>query len=554
MRLRYGLLLMLLPVGSVWAQQTPPDPGDKIMREQMERERERQLRQTPPRIETGVAAVAAEIAPADIAEPGPTFMVERIELTGAWPGASEDFTRTVQPFLRQPLGVNRINLLLSRLNIRLVDAGYITSRVYVADQNLATGLLRLTVLVGVIEKLRYNGVELPAEGWNLPGVRLSLPMAAGDALHLRDIEQGIDQLNRLRRNHADVKIQPGGSVGGSIVDINNPPEKSWQAMVAVDNQGSSATGTTRYRGSIETGNLLGLMESFSAGYTGSLDTNALNAALSIPFGYSTLTLMRTWSEYQSLIGAAALVYGTSGNDALAWNYLFHRDRNSKATLDISLSRRHSEREINNVQLMPQHLAVARAGINHLRRFTREAGTGQWTADIGLSRGLRGFGADRDPDQLPAVAARSQFTKADLATSFILPLSAAWMWRGSLTGQYSRVPLFSSEQIYAGGVSSVRGFGESAIGGDRGVVLRNEWSRGRLSPLMGRYAIEPFLFVDGARVDTLSDGRRHRLASAGGGIRINLGFGGFDLMIGRPLYAPPELTKSYRINASLTWTI
>lgn len=539
------------------AQLAPPrqDLGDKIMREQMEKERERILQRSAPRIETGNLGQAADVDPDSVADPEPTFLVERIELTGSWPGAPGDFERAVRPFAHRRLGVNRINLLLSRLNVRLVDAGYITSRAYVSDQNLAAGTLRLTVVPGIIETLRYDGADLPAHGWDRPGLRLALPFAAGDILYLRDIEQGIDQLNRLRGNNVEVKIEPGAAAGGSIVDIVNKPGRRWQALLGVDNQGSEVTGMTRYRASVDAGNLLGMMENLSVGYTGSLDTNALNASLSIPFGYGTMTLLETWSEYQSLIGTTALMLGTSRNEALAWNYLFHRDRDSKAAFDLSLSRRSANRNINNLELLPQRLAVLRAGANRLRRFAVNQGNGQWTLDLGISQGLARLGADRDAANLPAAAARSQFTKVDVAGALLLPIAGKLSWRGSVSGQTSRVPLFSSEQLFAGGVATVRGFAESAVGGDRGWLTRNEIVHEGMPPFMSRYKADPFLYCDAARVTTLADGRKRSLAAVGAGLRLNLGSGGLELLFGRPIAAPADLPNvRWRLNAALTWMI
>lgn len=555
--MKYAIPILCGLSATAFAQQPPTsprlDPGDKIMREQMEQERERLLRQKTPQIDIERIPSATDIDPTDITDPEPTFLIERIELHGADLLTPEQIEPVTAPFRGLRLGVNRINLLLSRLNRLLIDSGYITSRAYVADQSLASGVLHLTIVAGKIEKLRYNGQELPADGRNLPGVRLSLPFAAGDTLQLRDLEQGIDQLNRLRANQADVKILPGETPGGSIVDITNRQSRLWQGSLAADNQGSSTTGSTRYRANIAAGDLLGLMESINLGYTGSLETNAVNGSIAIPFGYSTVTLLGTWSEYQNLIEDTALLYGTSRNSAISWNHQFFRDKSTKAAVDISLSHRQAKREINNVALMPQKLTVARIGVNRLTRFSHGQRLGQWTIDTGLAKGLTWLNADRDAADLPTGAARAQFTKLDASASIMLPLADILSWRSNLTAQWSRTPLFSSEQIFAGGVSSVRGFNESAAGGDKGLVLRNELAIDGLPPVWGKLKAEPFVFLDAARVAAIADNYRQSLVSLGLGARINLAAGGLEIIVGRPISKPANLAKTgSRLDIALTW--
>jgi len=305
---------------------------------------------------------------------------------------------------------------------------------------------------------------------------------------------------------------------------------------------------------VEQGDALGLMESLSLGLVTSTETNAVFGTVSIPLGYYTLSVMRSWSEYQNLIGNEALVYGTSNSTSLALNRLLSRSQDSKLALDLSLTQRASNRAINNADLTPQHQTSARIGINRLKRFQTQEGPGQWTFDVGVVRGLSALGADRDAPDLPQGAARGQFTKVEGNATLQLPLSKTWNWRSRLAGQWSRVPLYSSEQLFAGGVSTVRGFTESAAGGDRGLTWRNEWAmQGPPLPFDGqlfgqKLGIEPYLFLDGARLHTVADGQHANLLSTGAGLRFALGKGNGEIIVGKPLKAPQSVADTgLRIN-------
>lgn len=546
-------VLALGLAGTAAHAQQPPrqDQGDRILREEMERERERLLRQPTPRIEQPAAPAAVGLDPADVAETAPMFRIERIELQGEALLPADVLARRLRPFTGLELGTVRIGLLLQGLNADLIEAGLITSRAYVVSQNLASGVLSLRIVPGRIEAIRYNGRLLEADAMDAPGVRLALPMRVGDILQLRDIEQGLDQLNRLRGRQAQVRIVPGQTPGGSVLEFVDPPVASaWRAWLGADNQGSPATGTRRLRLGLETGDLLGLNENLNLGYTGSLETNALNAGLSLAWGYNTFSLLTTWSEYQSLIGNVALLHGSSTNQAASWNRLLFRDRDTKVAADLALSVREARREINNVALAPQKLTVLRAGINRLTRFELPAMTGQWMVDGGFSRGLDVFGAMGDAGAGSGPVARARFGKLDVSGSAALYLPGNWSLRGNGAWQWSGVPLFSSEQIFVGGVASVRGFAESAAGGDRGGYWRTELGRSLAAPA-GMH-LEPFAFWDAGYVRTLASGRAATLMSAGLGLRAAIRAGNLEVIAGKPVVSPSDMPDTaFRLNLSLT---
>lgn len=529
------------------------DPGDSLYREQLERERTRALERSPEVVPLPPVPPAT-MQPEDVGETGPVFPIHAIHLAGDDLLGAQRFARLVAPFLGKGLGIHRINLLIDRFNRELVESGYITSRAYVGPQNLTEGALTVTVVAGRIEAIQYNGTHVGKQTWDAVGFRLAAPMVAGEVLYLPDIEQTVDQLNRSRRNHVQVSIAPGSQAGGSIVAFVNRQDAAFAYQVAADNQGSEGTGTLRLHASIDAGDLLGWMENLSVAVTTSQETNALNATLTVPLGYWTLSLMGAWSEYQNLIGDTALVYGTSESASLACNRILHRDADSKTALDFLLTRRQSERSVNNAQLTPQVIGVARLGINHLARFESAHGIGQWTLDAGVNLGLDAFGATRDPVGLPDEAARAQFRKLDFGASVDVPLSDRWTWRGRFVGQWTEDALYSSEQLFAGGVGSVRGFPESAQGGDRGFYLRNEFATWRQTRLLGEsLRLEPFIFLDAGQLRTLADGRDLTLVGAGAGMRIGFRSGHAELILGRPLQEPDGLEDTgTRLNASIAY--
>ena len=563
-----------------WAQQTPrveQDPGQRLLQEQRDRDRERAINQPPPQItgtqptpQTLPAGVDIESMP----DAEPTFKIAHIDLVGntVLPAAQvEDITR---PFIGKHLGSNRINLLLRRLTEAFVARGMITTRAYLGEQNLTEGKLVITIIPGKIEKITLNGQPLstgqgyaasgPLQGggWLTDrGVLLAMPTSVGETLNLTDLEQGVDQINRLRRNKAEMQIQPGTTPGSSIVALTNPPGDRFWYNVGVDNYGSSQTGLVRTNLSAEADNLLGLQEMFSISYSGSLDTNALVGSFTLPIGYSTFSYTGAISEYQNLVGNTALLYGDTTSHTFGWNYVLSRSQAVKNALDVTLSRRKVERNVNDLDLDPQHLTVLRIAANTLHRFTFNEQQASWTLDVGLSQGLHALDASSDAPGITSSDAHSQFTKLDTTATLSLPVgkigATAWNWRAQLNAQWSKAALFGSEQIFAGGMSSVRGFQDnSGTSGDRGFTLRNDvaWVN---APEFAGIHVEPYVFLDIGRTELIAQGAYQQLAGTGFGARMQATVGKQrftgEVLLARPLVQPDNSPpKNTLLLASLGW--
>lgn len=588
----HRLLFLLLPVlaGSAAAQARPEqDPAQRLQNEQRERQRDQELRQPAARIalpqsqpqpqahnEADEAAASID----SIVEDGAVFSIARILLLG-----DQDFIErtglqdVAAPFRGKQLGTKRIALLLGRLSAALVGSGHVTSRAYLGAQNLAEGELRITVVAGRIEAIDINGARLapeavegnpgpgPYSGGLLTdaGTLWAFPAGVGDILNLADLEQGVDQINRLRRNRAEMQILPGQAPGASLIALRNAPADRVQFDIGGDNLGGKSTGVGRTRLGVSADNLLGLQESLSAGFVGSLDSNALLASAALPFGYNTWSWTSSAGEYLNLIGDSALLYGRSVSHTLGWNRVLQRTRFSRTALDATFTRRSAERDINNIMLTPQRMAVLRLALNRLQRqaggFSGEADESVWTFDAGVSRGLRLAGATVDEPGLAATDAHGQFTRLDFSAMLTRPLptlgGSRWTYRGTLSGQWSRFGLFGSEQLYAGGGGTVRGFRDAGISGERGFVLRNEavW---RNACDCGPLRLEPYLFLDGARTRLLASERSQGLAGAGAGLRWSWQWRGNtvsgELLLGRALKQPAPVGPPGVVTLSLNWSM
>ncbi|WP_354681919.1 ShlB/FhaC/HecB family hemolysin secretion/activation protein [Cupriavidus necator] len=551
-------------------QAAPEDAAQRLLREQRQREREREATQPPARIEAPMG-LPADQAVDEVMETAATFDIHRIAVHGNTVLSEAQVEAIVAPFVGRQLGANRINLLLRRFTEAFVAEGNITTRAYLGEQNLSTGVLVVTVVPGKIESIRLNDRSIrPNEGglfdtvgggWLTDaGTARQFP-APGDTLRLPDLEQGVDQINRLRRNRAELQILPGQAPGSSAIALTNQPGDRFRFAAGMDNYGSKATGISRTRLGIDADNALGFQEAVSASFVGTRDTNAAVLSAAVPLGYHTFSYTASVSEYQSAIGDTALLYGRTFGHTLGWNYVLTRSQASRQAFDITLTHRKSEREINNLLLGPQRLTVLRAAWSGLRRFSANGQPGYATAEAGTSCGLTAINATRDPGDIRTDEAHAQFTKLDANATLQMPLPRAFdmallAWRAQLVGQWTNVALFGSEQVYAGGMSTVRGFREGVIAGDRGAYLRNElvWAN---APTLAGIRMEPYLFLDGGQTQSVATHRWQAVAGTGAGVRLQAQWArqtfSSELLVGIPLAQPSAIgAKRPIVLATLNW--
>ncbi|KAG1288774.1 hypothetical protein G6F64_014079 [Rhizopus arrhizus] len=94
-------------------------------------------------------------------------------------------------------------MVMKRVQNAIIERGYVTTRILAAPQDLKTGVLTLTVVPGRVNAIRFAAGEgRPPALWN------TVPVAHGDVLNLRDIEQALENLQRVPTASVDIQIAP----------------------------------------------------------------------------------------------------------------------------------------------------------------------------------------------------------------------------------------------------------------------------------------------------------------------------------------------------------
>ncbi|WP_164711245.1 ShlB/FhaC/HecB family hemolysin secretion/activation protein, partial [Pseudomonas viridiflava] len=92
-----------------------------------------------------------------------------------------------------------------------IEKGLVTTRAYLPQQDLSKGDLQVLVIEGKLENLRGAADS----GLSARELAMTFPGQEGTMVNLREIEQMVDQLNRLPSNQTQMELTPGKAVGGS---------------------------------------------------------------------------------------------------------------------------------------------------------------------------------------------------------------------------------------------------------------------------------------------------------------------------------------------------
>ncbi|AGZ36589.1 MAG: ShlB/FhaC/HecB family hemolysin secretion/activation protein [Pseudomonas sp.] len=500
-------------------------PGDQdLIRERQYRlleEQQRRLEQLKELPGKGAETVAPT-KPID----SRCFPINDIVLDGADALSTSERERLLKPYLGQCLGVLQLNALLKGITDLYIQKGLVTSRAYLPQQDLSSGHLKVIVVEGRLEGLR------PAEGSRLSARELdmSFPGSAGDLLNLRQIEQMVDQLNRLPSNQAQMELTPGNAVGGSEVVVRNTPQKPWRVGLSRSNDGQRSTGEQQWGSSLEWDSPLGLADQLML--RGSHDAisdhqkTSRSAMLyyNLPFGWWNLSYSYSQSEYRSLAEASGFNFkqnGDSQNHQLRLERVIHRDAQSKTSLNTGLGylRTNNFIEDSKLDTSSNRLSEAQFGINHGRRL----GNAFVNFDLGMQDGIGALDAQRE-DQRSSTGKRqpnARYRKYTATVSYLQPFKLAGeslVFSSMATGQRSEDLLFSPQRMSLGSQSSIRGYKDQSLNGDSGYYWRNDlrWSRqvawDWLRPVLAEYGLGLAYDVGAIRHDRYNSGQSGRLSS------------------------------------------
>ena len=516
-----------------------------IQQEQLQQDRdtqrERNLRLDAERVGTVVSEPALIDVPSD--KNGTSFYIKQIQLDGV-PKELSFLNKIARKHEQKHVTVSDITNIRNAFQRKLLDKGFVTSQVYIPEQNLNAGTLQFMVMPGRVEDIRYG--DSSAHGpW-----RTAFPVRPGDILNIRDIEQGLEQMKRVSSQLVTMKLLPGTSVGTSIIELSIKQDKPVHGSISFDNSGLESTGV--YQGSFTSSfdQVFRANDTFTMSLSGDLSgagsikgTRAASLNYVIPHGKDTFSLSFSKSRYHQTIQSNPYDFTYSGKATTMkakWNHVWSRTQREKRAFDISISTRHNHRFINDMEIPVQALRTTSMEFGVSNR--KYIGNATLYSRLGFQWGIGALGVQ--PEHKASVATGGPTSRynmwlveVDYRKPFIMGHRPA-SFTSSFHGQWVQggKRLYSVDTINIGNRYSIYGFdGEYTLMGDSGWYVRNE-----VSSVIPRLNTEVYLGLDvGAVYGKSTEALVGKtIAGTALGVRGNYASGLlFDAFVSIPLYKP-----------------
>lgn len=453
------------------------------------------------------------------------------------------------------LGLSEINDYLRRITNLYVEAGYVTSRAFLVPQDLSLGLLEIVIIEGRLEGLLLNGTSEPF-------LNNAFPNLIGKTLNLRDIEQGLEQINRLSRYNAQIKLLPSEQQGYSIVDIQTHDGAVGSIGLGFSNSGQPATGEELMSINASASNVFGMLDSWS--FSGNTSTELVDSrgseslylSVDVPYGFWNVNYRTSYSTYKSTFTSNGFTFDSSGKNNshfLDVKWLVHRNAIGKTSLSLGLSHRRERNYILGSLLDSGSRNLTSLGLklNHSRRL----GEGYWTFSPSFALGSDWFGGESD-DGKSQTDPKAQFYKGTLTTSYTYSIFPSLTYTTTLFGQWTNHSLYGSERLSIGGEYSIRGFKNIAISGDEGYYWRNDLNYPLATlPFIGNVSTQLSLDTGTIAKDGDDLYERGTLTGTNLALRTQNQYSSSSLALGFPLSSPSRLTVDdyviyYQLNVQI----
>jgi hemolysin activation/secretion protein len=466
------IALMLLPS---LACSLEPAIADQINWDQRNKAEQQEIKnrlsdtERPAQLPTGLDT---EHPPIEVA----CFNIKSIDIIDGFLALPENFN---QNYIGQCLGKKGITQYLRLLNKQLLAEGYITARAVLPEQDLSTGQLKIKILSGAIDQIIFP--ESYTAYWDH-----ALPFKKGESLNIRDMEQGIDQLNRLASQDVKFDVEPGRELGTSKIVANVTEKRPWTAGLSIDDGGSESTGVHQVSANASLSNMLRIQDVVSLSATRDLDDNSADSsrsyriALSVPLGYWLFDFSANGSEYEQLVSGAVLDFistGGSNDEGIKVTYVGYRDNKSKASIYGNVRKRTRRGYINDteVEVQRRNLTDVELGVLYRRYINRSV----LDLSLAATKGIDWLHAEKKSETSGSETPQPNyqyFTASAVFSGTLEGFAYPLQFNSQLQMQWADTAIYSLDWFSNGGRYTIRGFSpKHTQGAEHGWRSKNDFT-------------------------------------------------------------------------------
>lgn len=426
-----------------------------------------------------------------------TVEVSGFEVVGNSLISAEKVQELLQPYTGQQSleGITAATQALQSLYLQAGYAGVVTS---LPVQTLSGGKVRIDVLEGKLDQIIVQGNDR----FSIQNVKAGLPsLAVGTTPNLLNLDTHTLMVNENPAKSVRVVFQPGLRTGQLDALVVTEEQNPVQWLATADNTGNSSSG--RYRTSLvyQNANVFDkdrvLNVRLNTSFTDPANSLAAGLSYRVPLysQYASVEFLASYSNVKNRTtptAAGDLSFAGKGQAVGArYNWYLPRAGTSKQKIIAGIDWRRYRNDCSIGVFGSQGCGPAAASVEvHPVTIAYQAfAPGDYSANVQFSSNVlaggalgqaQNFEASRQgaPPRYWVLSGNYQLVRA-------LGNQSTLSWRAN--AQHSPHALISAEQFGIGGASTVRGYQERELVGDRGAATSVEWSTSLPMPFQGKGA-------------------------------------------------------------------
>jgi hemolysin activation/secretion protein len=406
-----------------------------------------------------------------------SFQVKRFVITGSQVFSQAEIDALTKDFVNRPVSFADVLQVRSQITELYVNGGYITTGAYVPEQDFQDGgEIQIAVVEGSLEAIEIKGNQRLNTGY----LRSRIANAAKAPLNREALLEGLQmlRLNPLLSN-LSATLEGGSRPGQSVLSVTVQEAASFATQVSLNNNRSPSVGTFKRGVQLSEGNLLGLGDSLSIGYSNTRGSNTWDFGYSIPITpQDTMLSFNVGTSNSNVVEAPFDVLDINSKSRyyeLSVRHPLIKKTTSELAMGLTFSRRESDTSLGIDDIGPFPLSPGaddqgRTKVSALRFFqeyTKRSDKQVLAFRSQFSLGLNAFDSTQNEGNVPDSQFFTWRGQAQWVRLIGNDSESLLLLRGDV--QFADRPLLSVEQFGLGGIDTVRGYRQDALLTDGGIL-------------------------------------------------------------------------------------
>ncbi|EIC28952.1 MULTISPECIES: ShlB/FhaC/HecB family hemolysin secretion/activation protein [Methylomicrobium] len=457
---------------------------------------EKQLKAIPtPKADTPALKVIPEQPIPSATDGDIAFELKDVTFSGGTVYPEAELKSFFTSLLGKTVTLNQLRAAAANATVHYRNDGYVLAQVLVPKQTLQNGIVRLDIVEGHINEVRFQGDGIKDVLGLLQNYADKIRTAK--PVNISAMERYLLLINDLPGINAYGSLVPSPITPGAADLVVEITQQSFSATLGFNNRLTKLLGTYRAEVYGEANNALGLQEKSYARVFQSFEDKmtVLSLGEDLPlFNEGTrlsLMLNQVWSNTSLFNIANGLnSHLVSLNIGLAHPLLRSRNSNLSVRGSFSMVDSTSSSDFFNETITSDRIRSFRAGLTY---DLADSWRGINMVDLELSQGINALGA-RDPSdteraagtaKLSAAQGEVDYVKTNIYLARLQAIAPQWSFLAAFQGQYTEDVLLAPEQFSLGGEQFLRAYDPSEFIGDKGFATKAEL----------RYTFTPFANAD-----------------------------------------------------------